>query len=257
LSASPIIFSLEDPAFRALIDLSPVAIGVSRDGIMIYGNPAYRILYGYSADEGITGRSVQEHIAPSARPSLEQRLKKRVPGAWAPEKYETRGLRKGGEEFELEASSIRVPLADGDATLVFLSDISGRKRNEESLREQEERFKALFVNAGIGMALLAMDGTAILANPALVEMLGYPEAELQRMTFDKFTHPDDVKKDRALFQELLSGKRMSYRMEKRYLHKDGRTVRGALTVSVVKGPTGKPHYAVGMVERIPDRPGPA
>jgi two-component system cell cycle sensor histidine kinase/response regulator CckA len=114
----------------------------------------------------------------------------------------------------------------------------------------DARFKAIFEEAAIGIALVDMEGRPVASNPALRRMLGYSEDELSRMPFTDFTHPDDVAADWDLFSELVEGRRDSYRMEKRYFRKDGSLLWGRLTASLVRCTAGEPAYAVGMVEDI-------
>ncbi|MDR3676761.1 MAG: PAS domain S-box protein, partial [Acidobacteriota bacterium] len=128
-----------------------------------------------------------------------------------------------------------------------------RKRADESMRESEERFRATFENAGIGVALVDLQGRPIKSNPALRQMLGYSMEELSRMAFTEFTHPDDRELDWALFTDLVAGKREKYEIEKRFVRKDGGLVWGLLTVSLVKGGDGRPVRAVGMVQDITER----
>ncbi len=126
---------------------------------------------------------------------------------------------------------------DGLASSRTLPSASGRRR---SLRESEERFRATFENAGVGMALVDLQGHPIKSNPALRQMLGYSEEELSRMAFTEFTHPDDRDLDWGLFSELTAGKRDKYEIEKRYLKKGGGVVWGLLTASLVKDRHGRP-----------------
>ena len=114
----------------------------------------------------------------------------------------------------------------------------------------DARFKAIFEEAAIGIALVDMEGRPVASNPALRRMLGYSEDELSRMPFTDFTHPADVAADWDLFSELVEGRRDSYRMEKRYFRKDGSLLWGRLTASLVRCTAGEPAYAVGMVEDI-------
>jgi PAS domain S-box-containing protein len=132
-------------------------------------------------------------------------------------------------------------------------EITGRKRAEDALAESEARFRSVFENAAIGIALVDMRGYLVESNPALQKMLGYNKTELARMAFTEFTHPDDVQTSRELFAELCEGKRDRYQLEKRYCRKDGQIVWAQLTESLVRNQNGEPHYAIGMVEDITAR----
>ena len=132
-------------------------------------------------------------------------------------------------------------------------DISARRRAEEALRESEARFRAIFENAAIGIALVDMHGHPVESNPALQEMLGYSTLELAQMAFTEFTHPADAQADWDLFTELVEGKRDKYQLDKRFYRKDGEVVWGHLTASLVRNQSGEPKYAIGMAEDISER----
>ncbi|HEU0038420.1 MAG TPA: PAS domain S-box protein, partial [Verrucomicrobiae bacterium] len=127
------------------------------------------------------------------------------------------------------------------------------KRADEALRESEAQFRAIFENAAIGVSLANLSGRLVKCNPALQRLLGYPEAELQRMTFAEITHPDDVEADLRLYRALVAGEFKDYQIEKRYIHKHGQAVWVRLTVSLVRPPSGEPQFAIGMVEDITRR----
>ncbi len=145
--------------------------------------------------------------------------------------------------------------ASGNVTQLqgTLQDITDRKRAEEALRESEERFRATFENAGVGMALLDMQGHPFKSNPAFRQMLGYSEQEFSRMSFTEFTHPDDRDFGWRLYNELVAGKHDKYGIEIRYLKKGGGVVWGLSIVSLVKDMQGRPMYTIGMVEDITER----
>ncbi len=151
----------------------------------------------------------------------------------------------------------KLPMRDREGNVVGIigtyEDITERKNAEQALRDSEERFRSTFQNAGIGMAVVDMQGHCVQCNAALVKMLGYDEVELSGMPFTEFTHPDDRDLDWNLYQELLAGKRQRYEIEKRYRTKDGSVVWGSLTVSLVQGNKGAPEYAVAMVQNITKR----
>jgi PAS domain S-box-containing protein len=158
--------------------------------------------------------------------------------------------RKNGEDFLAEVSLTSFPFKGQKILQAIVRDITKRKRAEEALRESEERYRTMFEDAAIGVALVDMEGRPIESNPALQKMLGYNCDELREMPFPAFTHPEDVDKDWDLYQELISGKRQNYHMEKRYIRKDQQILWGHLTVSLVRDADEEPLFAIGMVEDI-------
>jgi len=167
--------------------------------------------------------------------------------------FEWGALRLDGTTFDAEITLGRLGIEEDVLLLALVRDITDRKRTERSLRESEELFRTTFETAGIGIALVDMQGQPMNSNPALQRMLGYSGAELRRMPFTEFTHLDDRERDWRLYQELLSGKREKYEIEKRFIKKDGQIVWGHLTASLVRGADGQPMYGVGMVEDITER----
>jgi PAS domain S-box-containing protein len=128
-----------------------------------------------------------------------------------------------------------------------------RKNAEHAERESELRFRRFFESAGIGMAVIDREGHSLVTNPALCSMLGYSQEELSKKSFMEFTHPEDLKLNKEMFQELLRGERESYQMEKRYFRKDGSMMWGHMTASLLTRGPKHPHFSVGMVEDITQR----
>ncbi len=124
------------------------------------------------------------------------------------------------------------------------------RRVRDSLRLSEARFRAVFEQSGAGNAQISMDGQILLANDALVNLLGYSREELLRMSVDEVSHPDDMIKDRELTTELVSGLRLHYQMEKRFYHKDGGIIWGNISVSLIRDSFGNPQFLYGMVQDI-------
>jgi len=103
-------------------------------------------------------------------------------------------------------------------------DISERKRAEARLDESEERFRAIFNQASVGIAQAAPDGKWLLLNDWFCKILGYSQAELCGTSFLDITHPEDQEVSRAAVRRLLAGEISSWSREKRYIHKDGSVV---------------------------------
>jgi PAS domain S-box-containing protein len=122
----------------------------------------------------------------------------------------------------------------------------------EVLRESEAKFRTIFESATIGIAMLDLNGRLLNTSPALQEMLGYNRDEFHQMVFFRFAHPEDAAVSLGLFKELARGRRQSFQMDNRFLHKDGRLVWGRLTVSAVRGVNHSP-FALAMMEDINER----
>ncbi|MEH1925198.1 PAS domain S-box protein [Nostoc sp.] len=136
---------------------------------------------------------------------------------------------------------------------IILADITAAKQTEVALREGDERFRAMFDQAAVGITLVALDGRFIQVNPALCEITGYNHEELIQMNFQEITHPDDLAVDWENARRVLAKEISGYSLEKRYIRKDGSIVWVNLTSSVVWDANGQPNYALGIIEDISER----
>jgi two-component system CheB/CheR fusion protein len=132
----------------------------------------------------------------------------------------------------------------------FVEDITDEVDTRDRLSESEERYKATFERANIGIAQVGLDGSWLTVNHSLCQFLGYDEQELVTKTFQDLTYPDDLDKDLGLLNEMLEGKIQNYKMEKRYIRKDGETVWATLSVALIRNRNGEPQYFISVVEDI-------
>lgn len=132
-------------------------------------------------------------------------------------------------------------------------DISDRKQAEAALRHSEERFRAIFQNAAVGIAQIWPDGQFLKVNPGFCKIVGYSAAELLLRTFVEITHPDDLETNGEFFGKMLAGEIDSYSLEKRFIRKTGEPVWTNVTGSLVRDAEGEVQYAVAIVEDISQR----
>ena len=100
-----------------------------------------------------------------------------------------------------------------------------------ALRESEERFRSAFNYAPIGIALVSPSGSWLKVNRALINILGYAEAEFLASDFQSMIFPEDLGVTLVKIHELLSGLIPNCQMEHRYLHKSGKIVWTSWSVS--------------------------
>jgi PAS domain S-box-containing protein len=143
--------------------------------------------------------------------------------------------------------------SDGPATVGFFLDITERKKAEQTLMMSEARLRAIYRGTNIGLALSDLNGKLIEINPAMQRMFGYNTEESLGKSAIGITHPDDAGADSVLFQQLLNGDIKDYRIEKRYIHKNGNIVWGRSNVSLVRDSYDKPLYAISLIEDISEQ----
>jgi diguanylate cyclase (GGDEF)-like protein/PAS domain S-box-containing protein len=138
-------------------------------------------------------------------------------------------------------------------TMEMLSVVLSAAMSSAGEFEAVSRFRALFEGASIGIMVLGPDGRATEANPAIAQMLGRSRAALAATGFREYTHPDDVERSAALFDELMSGRRESHQAELRYCHSDGEVLWAQHTAAVERDADGRPIFVVTMIEDITQR----
>ncbi|OIP89900.1 MAG: hypothetical protein AUK26_10620 [Syntrophaceae bacterium CG2_30_58_14] len=166
---------------------------------------------------------------------------------------ETMELQAGKRWFDV----IVDPILDGagrySGAVHIISDITKRKKADGEIRQSEEHFWTVFDRSTVGKSLTAPDGQLLQVNKAFADMLGYTIEEIQQINFAQITHPDDVAKGREYIRILLAGEQTVYRMEKRYIHKNGDIVWVDLSSTLLSDQQGTPLYLITSIVDITDR----
>ncbi len=184
---------------------------------LVWSDEVYRI---FGLEPGQIRATYPEFLSHVHREDRERvdRAVDRAVRAGEPYSLDHRIVRPSGEvRFVHEEGEVTRDAAGRPIRMLgTVQDITERRRAEDELRESEERFRLLFRDAGMGIALVDPEGRILTSNPALQRFLGYPGDRLAGRHFREVTYPEDVDTDWRLFQELVAGKRRSYQIEKRY-----------------------------------------
>jgi diguanylate cyclase (GGDEF)-like protein/PAS domain S-box-containing protein len=223
-------------------------------GRLVAVNRAFCAIVGRREEE-LVGHDFRQLTHPDDLARDEQGFNELASGDRTEYVTEKRFLRRDGSPAWVK---VRAAVADDPRTgarlfIAHIVDIAERKRHELALAEAEERFRSAFDNAPIGIALVAPDGRFIKVNRALCELTGYAETALLVRSFQAITHPDDLDTDLAYVEDVLSGRRRTYQLEKRYYHADGHVLWVMLSVSLVRDAAGQPLYFISQIADITER----
>ncbi|MDX6667736.1 MAG: hypothetical protein QOK04_1116, partial [Solirubrobacteraceae bacterium] len=250
--------SLLDAQLADIVQSSDDAIiGTTADGLIVTWNPGAERMYGYGAGE-VVNKPMEILVPPEKSDELSSMLESVTRGERV-DRYETVRERKDGSQIDisLTASAIR----DAEGKLIGVStigrDVTARKAAGEALRDARARLKASFDRAPIGMALVSIRansyGRFLHVNQALCELTGYSQEQLQTMTFQSLTHPDDIAKNVELMRQLLDDEIPSYQLEQRFIHVDREVSWVMLNASLVSDDSGAPLYCIHQLQDIAER----
>ena len=246
---------LSEARFRAVFENAAIGIAlVGLDRRPLELNRAMVSMSGYSREEmlNMTGWDL---IYSEDRQVGMAEYQEMLEGRRESSQVERRYVRKDGNPFWVRLTTSVVRRPDGTPLyLVAMSeDIDQQKHDQEALRELETRFRAMFDNVAVGMALMTLDRKVLKINQTAAHIIGYPVEEAPQLNPSELAIPEDRLLDRELFQELIAGQRDYYQMEKRYLRKDGRVFWGRVSYSLVRSADGRPQYLIGVIEDIDEQ----
>jgi PAS domain S-box-containing protein len=124
---------------------------------------------------------------------------------------------------------------------------------EANLQETEERFRRVFEEGPLGMAIVSPDSRILDVNESLCETLGYNAEEMKSLTASERTHPEDIAREVELTRQIFAGEIPNFRLEKRLIKKNGEILWVSLSATVIRSAEGTPLYGLGMIEDITER----
>lgn len=238
--------------FRTYFSESLVGMAISTpDKAWVQVNQALADMVGYSLDE-LYQKNWLDLTSPEDVNSSLAHFQDVLDGTTDSYRLEKQFVRKDGGTVHAILSVRAVRKEDGsvDYLLSQFQDITERRRQEETLKANEERFRGYFDASPIGMGIAGPDKLWQRVNPALCAMLGYGQEELMGRSWTELTHPEDLGEDERQFARMLAREVDGYRMEKRFLRKDGEVVSTILSVRGVHGADGRLLYAVKQIQDI-------
>jgi PAS domain S-box-containing protein len=248
---------------KAILDSAlDCVVAIDHEARITEFNPAAERTFGYRRDD-VIGRLLAEVLVP---PSLRERHQQGFARYLATGETQILGrhlemmaLCADGSEIPVELAITRIQLPGPPSFTAYLRDITMRRRNEHALHEamvqvvrSEKRWRSVFENSAVGVALTDLSGQFLTANPVFQQMLGYSDEELHALSFFDVTLKEHVELNRMLVNELIAGTRQEFQIEKQYRRKDGSLMWTRNHVSLVPGIERLDRFLMAIVDDISD-----
>lgn len=249
--------------FRGLFEHNPLSCQVlDSRGVTTRINAAWLRLW------NVTEEEAQEHIFKTEYNVFEDPLLKAkgiipfIEKAYSGEMakvpafcYDPSEAGRPGRERWLEAYLSPIKDENGRVLKVVIvhDDITDKIDAQKEVEYAKEQFQAVFFNAPLAMSFRNAKSEYIMLNQAYSDFFGYSEKELKQKSYRDLTHPEDLDKDKEPLQKLLAEEIPSFKQEKRYVHKSGKTIWGILNASLISDPASQEKYILVAVQDISER----
>ncbi|TXT59459.1 MAG: putative Histidine kinase [Promethearchaeota archaeon] len=130
---------------------------------------------------------------------------------------------------------------------------TNEEMSNDSYRRNNEIFDEIIKHSPIGIAIVNEKGVIIDFNETLLSLLGYSSKEFMDLNFQDFTHPEDLKREWPLINELWEKKRNKYQIIKRYIHKNGSIIWVEVFASLIRDPKGNAKFGFAFVQDISEK----
>ncbi|HEY9696107.1 MAG TPA: PAS domain S-box protein [Trichocoleus sp.] len=240
-------------SFKTLVENTPDIVARFDRGLRhLYINPIIEQITGISAAQWI-GKTQQDLGLPESLTADWFKQLQSVFDSGLPCEFEfgfasPHGLRQYQSKLVPEFA----PDGSIASVLAISRDITNFKQAQDALYQSEQLFRAVFENAGVGIAVVfPPDFKLVRTNLVLQQMLGYSAEELETLDYVEITHPDDRALGAAF--ERQAGEQQSYSLEKRLICKNGQPVWVIVSISLLWDVNDQIRLGIGIVQDITSR----
>ena len=223
--------------YRKLVEISPDAVILHRDGKIIYVNPAAVRLVGASHSDELIGRGILDVVAPEYRDSVHISITQDLAGKTTPP-MELQILRIDKKRVMVEGRGVSTFIDGRPAVLVAINDITERYRAGLALKESEERYRAIFENTGAATAILEENTLVSLMNSEFERFSGYTKKEVEKKrSWTDFVVKQDLERMLAWHHQRRKSGDAPHQYEAGVVKKNGEIRRALITVGLIPGTT--------------------
>ncbi len=233
-----------------------LGIGIFEGLKIIYANPAFALIFGYSIEEllSFAPEQIRSLIHPQDQKLVLNNLRNRLAGLDIPQHYQFRAIGKDGNTKTLELYAKKIEFDGKPAVQAICIDLTEKIKTRKALEYSEEKFKKIFENSGIGMSILDPKGKFIKVNKSFADMFNYNFAEFIGLSLLDVTHPSEIEHSIQLMKSLQeNNEEKNKQLEKKYIKKNGESFWGFVTITPIKDSAGNLSYYIAQLHDITKR----
>lgn len=223
--------------YRRLVEISPDAIILHRDGKIIYVNPAAVRLVGAKNLQEVVGKNVLDFVDPSYRDDVRKNSDRDISGETTPP-MELQMLRVDGSPVVVEGRGVSTSIDGKPAVLVAVNDITQRHEAALALRKSEERYRSVFENTGAATTIVEENTIISLANAEFERLSGYTKREIEmKKSWTEFVAREDLETMLARHYQRRERGDIPRQYEFRFVRRGGEIRQVLITIDVIPGTT--------------------
>jgi PAS domain S-box-containing protein len=239
--------------YRQLVENSLQGIVILQDMKIVYANPAFAHITGYTIEEilAFSPKEVGNLVHPDDWNFVWDNFRKRIAGQSIPPSNHFAAISKDGSTKILELYAQMIEFDQRPAMQGIILDIKEKIEAQKALKESEQKFRSIFENSGIGKAILTTKGEFIKVNNSFAEMLGYGIEEFTDIHLLDITHPSEREHSLQILKELEQDKSLNYlQYENKYLRKNEETFWGFVIITPIPDENGKLSFLIAQLQDI-------
>ena len=237
--------------YRRLVELSPDAIVILRDGRFTYVNPAAQRMWGASTPGELIGRSILAVVHPDYHDHVTEQVDYIQQFQQPTPLAEQKGIRLDGSEIYVEVTGLPFSAEDKSGVLYVFRDVTEKKQARESIREREERYRELFENANDIIYTHDLRGNFTSLNRSGERITGYTREETMKMNVADVIAPEYLNLAREMIAQKAS-QRISTVYEIDIISKQGRRIRLEVSTRLIFR-EGRPVGVQGIARDLTER----
>jgi PAS domain S-box-containing protein len=243
---------LVEQKFSRVFRVCPDAMVIAdlESGRLIEVNQSHEELTGYGWDEAVGRTAAELGMFPDAQEL--SRLSAELRATGSVRRVERQIRNRSGRTLDVSYSAECFEFAGRRYAVVIMQDVTERKQTDAALKANEGRFRSFVENATVGIYRSTPDGRIVLANRALIRIMGYDSLEeLASRNLEEEGYEPSY--SRRAFKEQLESKGAVRGWETAWRRRDGSTIHVRESASAIRGPDGAVQFYDGIIEDISER----